>query len=110
MTEIPGDELEELSISGKDISQLFETRPDGSMVVDPTRLDTLEGATYLAQHGQAPTIPPALAGVLKTIATFAPGRLAILARSDRASVTFGGNLDTAEIAYLYSAIMKVIVG
>ena len=110
MTEIPGDELEELSISGKDISQLFETRPDGSMVVDSKFLDTPEGGTHIAEHGQAPTIPPAIAGVVKTLGTLAPGRLAILARSDRASVTFAGNLDTAETAYLYSAIMKVIVG
>jgi hypothetical protein len=108
-TEIPGDELEELSISGLDISQLFQTQPDGSLIVDPSRLDSPEGAAYSAQHGRPPTIPPALAGIVKTLGTFSPKRLSILARSDRTSVSFGAGLDTDEITYLYSAIMKVMV-
>ncbi len=108
-TEIPGDELEEFSISGLDINQLFQTQPDGSLVIDPSRLDSPEGAAYSAQHGQAPTIPPVLAGVVRTLGTFSPERLSISARSDRASVTFGGGLDSDELSYLYSAIMKVMV-
>ncbi len=108
-TEIPGDELEELSISGIDINQLFRTQPDGSLVVDPRRLDTPEGTTYSAQHGQPPTIPAALTGIFKTLATLAPQKLSILARSDRASVTFGGGLDSDEIAYIYSVIMRVMI-
>ena len=108
-TEIPGDELEEFSISGLDINQLFQTQPDGSMVIDPSRLDTPEGAAYSAQHGQAPTIPPVLAGIVRTLGTFSPERLSILARSDRASVNFGGGLHSDELSYLYSAIMKVMV-
>jgi len=108
-TEIPGDDLEELSISGIDINQLFRTQPDGSLVVDPSRLDTPEGTTYSAQHGQPPTIPPALTGVVRALAAFAPQKLSILARSDHASVSFGGGLDSAEIAYLYSVIMRVMI-
>ncbi len=108
-TEIPGDELEELSISGKDVNQLFETRPDGSVAVDPKWADTPDGAAHIARHGQAPNVPPAVAGILKTLGTLAPDRLSILARSDRASVTFGGGLDSDELAYLYSAILKAMV-
>lgn len=108
-TEIPGDELEELSISGRDFTKLFQTRDDGSMVIDPDRLDTPEAAAYTAKHGQPPTIPPALAGILRTLGSFSPETRSILARSDRASVRFGGGLDSDELAYLYSAIMKVMV-
>jgi len=108
-TTIPGDELEELLISGKDITQFFQTRPDGSLVVDPKHVDTPEGLAHTAEHGQPPTIPPALAGILRILATFSPDRLAIHARSDRASVSFGGDLDLEEIKYLYTAIMKVMV-
>jgi len=35
--------------------------------------------------------------------------LSILARRDRASVSFGGGLGADEITYLYLAIMKVMV-
>ena len=108
-TEIPGDELEELSISGLDISQLFQTQPDGSLIIDPSRLDSPEGVAYSAQHGQPPTVPPALAGIVKSLGAFSPQKLSILARSDRASVTFGGGLDADELSYIYSAIMKVMV-
>ncbi len=107
-TEIPGDKLEELSISGLDINELFQTQPDGSLIVDSSRLDSPEGAAYSAQHGRPPTIPPALAGIVKTLGTFSPHRLSILARSDRSSISFGGGLDAAELTYLYSAIMKVM--
>ncbi len=108
-TEIPGDELEELSISGKDINQLFQIQADGSMVIDPSRLDTPEAAAHTAKHGQPPTIPPALAGIVRTLGTLSPERLSILARSDHASVSFGSGLDSDELSYLYSAIMKVMV-
>ncbi len=108
-TEIPGDELEELSIAGKDINQLFQSQPDGSLVIDANHLDSQNGAEYTSKHGQPPTIPPALAGVVQSLGSLAPERLSILARSDRASVSFGGGLDSEELAYLYSAIMKVMV-
>ncbi|RLE26953.1 MAG: hypothetical protein DRJ61_17955 [Acidobacteria bacterium] len=108
-TEIPGDELEELSISGLDISQLFQTQPDGSLIVDPNRLDSPEGVAHSALHGGPPTIPPVLAGIVRTLGAFSPKRLSILARSDRASVSFGAGLGSDEITYLYLAIMKVMV-
>lgn len=108
-TEIPGDELEELSISGHDFNQIFQTRNDGSMVVNPDRLDTPEATAYTAKHGQPPTIPPALAGILRILGSLSPETRSILACSDRASVRFGGGLDRDELAYLYSAIIKVMV-
>jgi len=97
------------TISKLDIDQIFQTQPDGSLVVDPSRLDSPEGTAYSAQHGQPPTIPPALTGLVKALATFAPGKLSILARSDQASVAFGGGLDSAEITYLYSVIMRAMI-
>lgn len=107
-TEIPGDELEELSISGHDFNQIFQTRSDGSMVVNPEHLDTPEGSAYRAKHGPPPTIPPALAGILRILGSFSPETQSIRACSDRASVQFGGGLDRDELAYLYSAIIKVM--
>ena len=79
------------------------------MVIDPSRLDSPEAAAHTSKHGHPPTIPPALAGIVRTLGTFSPESLSILARSDHASVIFGAGLDSDELSYLYSAIMKVMV-
>lgn len=105
ITEIPGDELEELWISGRDINQVLKTQPDGSLIIDGARVEGSDPTT-----GPPPKIPPALAGVVRTMSTFAPENLSILARSDNASINFGSGLDSEEITYLYSVIMKAMVG
>ena len=79
------------------------------MIIDPTHQDTPEGANYIAEHGQPPTVPPALAGIVKALVKLSPERMSIFACSDRASVRFGKGLDSEEINYLYSAVIKMMV-
>lgn len=108
-TKIPGGELEQLLITGKDVQQIFQTQPDGSLVIDPAHRDAPEGAEYIAKHGQPPTVPPLLAGAVRSLGRLSPDQMSIFACSDRASVRFGRGLSADEIAYLYSTILSVIV-
>ncbi len=107
---IPAAELEELTVAGDDVASLLERRPDGSLTVAPEVLERPELAGRHDRGAPLPTIPPALAGVVGSLAALSGKSLAITARSDRASVTFGAGLPRAEIDYLRAAIIRVVVG
>jgi len=83
VTEIPGDELEELFVSGQDLNTVLGKRSDG--------------------------MSPAVKGAVRGLAALSPRHLSILARSDHASVQFADGLEADEINYLYSIILKVMV-
>jgi hypothetical protein len=108
VTEIPGDELEELSVSGRDVSQLLKTQPDGSLVIDSSLLDTPEASRRLRREGQPPVIPKQAAGLVAMLAGMAPNQLAIVARSDQVTVSFGSGLSGDELAFLLAAILKTM--
>jgi len=106
--EIPAKELEELSVAGRDVSQLLQAMPDGSAVVNAKLLDSPEAAASLARGGGPPTLGPKVAGLVRFFASMVPNAMAIVAHSDHATVRFGGGLEAEELAFLSAAITKVL--
>ncbi len=98
-SEIPAHELEELSITGHDLGRAMTELPDGRLRLDRTPAD--------GRPSQPQVIGAGSAGLLRTLARFAPGNL-VQARSDSTTITFGRGLDLAELVYLHALVKKVL--
>jgi hypothetical protein len=102
--EIPGDELEELQISGGVPADALRRNPDGSVTVDH---DALRQLARGVDDEKIPELGSAGGQVLALIARFAPGPT-ITARSDRTSVELGKGLPAEEVRYLYARLLEAI--
>jgi hypothetical protein len=94
--EIPSDELEELTFAGRRSLPAQSELPgrEKGMVI---------GDTGRPRFPDGRPIP----GILLSLMRLVPSE-GITARSDKATLTFGGGLSDAELAYLHALIRKIL--